>query len=170
MSTKSFWKPEKGNENFLQEERKYVSEAKWDRFPEGSRLLIGRSLPEPTATPSGPQLTRCTGNLSSERVSKREVFDIFSKCGRLAQISLKTAYGFVQYYTVAEGQAAMDTMQGIEIKGRKIRKFTSTCTLLMMNLSTSRSRDLKDPEEGWRRRHRETTWPKRTSGSKPKRT
>lgn len=29
-------------EIFLQEERKYVSEAKWDRFPEGSRLFIGK--------------------------------------------------------------------------------------------------------------------------------
>lgn len=28
-------------ETFLQEERQYVSEAKWDRFPEGSRLFIG---------------------------------------------------------------------------------------------------------------------------------
>ncbi|KAI5922943.1 hypothetical protein F4810DRAFT_230096 [Camillea tinctor] len=87
-------------ENFLQEERRYVSEAKWDRFPEGSRLFIG--------------------NLSSERVSKKEVFDIFSKFGRLAQISLKQAYGFVQYHTVVEGQAAMDHLQGIEIRGRKI--------------------------------------------------
>ncbi|KAI1505111.1 hypothetical protein F5X99DRAFT_405378 [Biscogniauxia marginata] len=87
-------------DSFLQEERRYVSEAKWDRFPEGSRLFIG--------------------NLSSERVSKKEVFDIFSKFGRLAQISLKQAYGFVQYHTVDEGQAAMDNLQGIEIRGRKI--------------------------------------------------
>lgn len=29
-------------EGFLQEERKYVSEAKWDRFPDGSRLFIGK--------------------------------------------------------------------------------------------------------------------------------
>lgn len=28
-------------ETFLQDERRYVSEAKWDRFPEGSRLFIG---------------------------------------------------------------------------------------------------------------------------------
>jgi nuclear polyadenylated RNA-binding protein 3 len=28
-------------EDFLKEERKYVSEAKWDRFPENSRLFIG---------------------------------------------------------------------------------------------------------------------------------
>ncbi|KAH8668865.1 hypothetical protein BX600DRAFT_510924 [Xylariales sp. PMI_506] len=87
-------------EEFLQEERKYVSEAKWDRFPEGSRLFIG--------------------NLSSERVSKKEVFDIFSQYGRLAQISLKQAYGFTQYHAVTEGQAAMTNLQGIEIKGRKI--------------------------------------------------
>ncbi|ORY58879.1 uncharacterized protein BCR38DRAFT_413194 [Pseudomassariella vexata] len=87
-------------DTFIQEERKYVSEAKWDRFPEGSRLFIG--------------------NLSSERVSKREVFDIFSKFGRLAQISLKAAYGFVQYHDVLEGQAAMDNAQGMEVKGRKI--------------------------------------------------
>ncbi|KAI1742388.1 hypothetical protein F4680DRAFT_445950 [Xylaria scruposa] len=87
-------------EAFLQDERKYVSEAKWDRFPEGSRIFIG--------------------NLSSERVSKKEVFNIFSKYGRLAQISLKQAYGFVQYHTVAEGQAAMDHLQGIDIRGKKI--------------------------------------------------
>ncbi|KAI8945152.1 hypothetical protein F4801DRAFT_594370 [Xylaria longipes] len=87
-------------EAFLQDERQYVSEAKWDRFPEGSRIFIG--------------------NLSSERVSKKEVFNIFSKYGRLAQISLKQAYGFVQYHTVAEGQAAMDNLQGIDIRGKKI--------------------------------------------------
>ncbi|KAI0010656.1 hypothetical protein F4779DRAFT_279769 [Xylariaceae sp. FL0662B] len=87
-------------DTFLQEERRYVSEAKWDRFPEGSRLFIG--------------------NLSSDRVSKKEVFDIFSKYGRLAQISLKQAYGFVQYHTVTEGTAAMDNLQGIEVRGRKI--------------------------------------------------
>ncbi|KAI0160146.1 hypothetical protein GGR57DRAFT_408402 [Xylariaceae sp. FL1272] len=87
-------------ENFLQDERKYVSEAKWDRFPDGSRIFVG--------------------NLSSERVSKREVFDVFSPFGRLAQISLKQAYGFVQYHTAAEGQAAMRSLQGIKIKGRQI--------------------------------------------------
>ncbi|KAI0454691.1 hypothetical protein F5B21DRAFT_231207 [Xylaria acuta] len=87
-------------EAFLQDERKYVSEAKWDRFPEGSRIFIG--------------------NLSSERASKKEVFNIFSKYGRLAQISLKQAYGFVQYHTVAEGQAAMDNLQGMDIRGKKI--------------------------------------------------
>lgn len=31
-------------DQFMADERQYMSEAKWDRFPEGSRLFIGRSL------------------------------------------------------------------------------------------------------------------------------
>ncbi|KAH9905896.1 hypothetical protein F4778DRAFT_779284 [Xylariomycetidae sp. FL2044] len=89
-------------DDFIQDERKYVAEAKWDRFPEGSRLFVG--------------------NISSDRVSKREVFDIFSRFGNIAQISLKQAYGFVQYHSLSEGQAAMDVLQDTEIQGRKIRK------------------------------------------------
>jgi RNA recognition motif-containing protein len=63
------------------------------------------------------------GNLSSERVSKREVFDLFHRFGRLAQISLKSAYGFVQYHTVTDAQSAMQHAQGAELGGRKIRKW-----------------------------------------------
>lgn len=49
---------------------------------------------------------------------------MFSKYGRMAQISLKQAYGFVQYHTRPEGQAAMENLQGTEVSGRKIRKCT----------------------------------------------
>ncbi|RDA82697.1 hypothetical protein CP532_3925 [Ophiocordyceps camponoti-leonardi (nom. inval.)] len=87
-------------EQFTADERQYMSDAKWDRFPEGSRIFIG--------------------NLSSDKVSKRDVFDVFHKYGRLAQISLKSAYGFVQYHAVEEGRQAMEHLQGIEIKGRRI--------------------------------------------------
>lgn len=52
---------------------------------------------------------------------------MFHKFGRLAQISLKSAYGFVQYHTVDEGRAAVDNLEGVEIKGRRIRK--CTCSL-----------------------------------------
>lgn len=48
---------------------------------------------------------------------------MFHQFGRLAQISLKSAYGFVQYHTIAEGHAAMQGAQGIELGGRKIREF-----------------------------------------------
>lgn len=71
-------------------------------------------------------LTYYPGNLSSERVSKREVFNVFHKFGRLAQISLKSAFGFVQYHTAEEGQVAIQHAQGIEMGGRKIRKSSSS--------------------------------------------
>ncbi|KAM3518273.1 hypothetical protein NHJ13051_008310 [Beauveria bassiana] len=87
-------------DQFMADERQYMSEAKWDRFPEGSRLFIG--------------------NLSSDKVSKRDVFEIFHRYGRLAQISLKSAYGFVQYHTVEEGRRAVQNLEGVEIKGRRI--------------------------------------------------
>lgn len=67
-------------------------------------------------------LTCNIGNLSCERVSKREVFDVFSKFGRLAQISLKNAYGFVQYHTIEEGLAAIRGCRDIELGGRAISK------------------------------------------------
>ncbi|KAF4126049.1 RNA recognition motif [Geosmithia morbida] len=87
-------------EKFLSDERQYMAEAKWDRFPEGSRIFIG--------------------NLSSDKVSKRDVFGLFHRFGRLAQISLKSAYGFVQYHTADEGHQAIENLQGAEIKGRRI--------------------------------------------------
>lgn len=54
---------------------------------------------------------------------------MFSKYGRVAQISLKQAYGFVQYHTLPEGQAAMENLQGTEVSGRKIRTWCSIRTL-----------------------------------------
>lgn len=45
---------------------------------------------------------------------------MFHRFGRLAQISLKSAYGFVQYHTVAEAQAAIVNLHGAEVKGRSI--------------------------------------------------
>ncbi|KAK3385031.1 hypothetical protein B0H63DRAFT_395339 [Podospora didyma] len=114
-------------ELFQADEKRYTSEAKWERFPDGSRIFIGSTTP--------PQTTLGIGNLSSERVSKREVFDVFHEFGRLAQISLKNAYGFVQYHTVNEGQAAMQKAQGIELGGRKI------------HLEFSRTQKKKDKEK-----------------------
>ncbi|SPO01178.1 uncharacterized protein DNG_03925 [Cephalotrichum gorgonifer] len=97
--------PSRGNrsskwEAFLADEKRYMVEQKWDQFPDGSRVFIG--------------------NLSSDKVSKRDVFDLFHRYGRLAQISLKSAFGFVQYHTFEEAQAAVESMQGADVKGRKI--------------------------------------------------
>ncbi|PTB69222.1 hypothetical protein BBK36DRAFT_1167081 [Trichoderma citrinoviride] len=100
-------------DQFMADERQYMSEAKWDRFPEGSRIFI-------VYTPAYMLTVISVGNLSSDKVSKRDVFDIFHRYGRLAQISLKSAYGFVQYHTVEEGRNALENLQGMEVKGRRI--------------------------------------------------
>ena len=114
-SLKQLW------DQFQADEKRYTSEAKWERFPEGSRIFIGEFFVSHVRQAACSQW--CVGNLSSERVTKREVFDVFHQFGRLAQISLKNAYGFVQYHTIAEGTAAMQAAQGIELGGRRIREF-----------------------------------------------
>lgn len=116
-------------DQFMADERQYMSEAKWDRFPEGSRIFIGTRSTS-GASKNGAHIF-CTGNLSSDKVSKRDVFDLFHRFGRLAQISLKSAYGFVQYHTIEEGRRAMEHLQGIEIKGRRIRESFLTVMLCL---------------------------------------
>lgn len=89
-------------DQFLEAERRYVTEGIWDKFPQGSRLFVG--------------------NLPSEKVTKRDLFHTFHKHGRLAQISIKQAYGFIQYLEASSCQAALEAEQGVEIRGRKIRE------------------------------------------------
>ena len=91
---------EKAFDQFLLDEANYTSQGQWEKFPPGSRLFVG--------------------NLFTEKVSKRDIFYIFSKYGRLAQISMKSAYGFVQYIKADDCQRAMQSEQGIQIRGRKI--------------------------------------------------
>lgn len=96
------WSPRTQNiyDQFLEDERGYVTEGIWDKFPLGSRLFVG--------------------NLPSEKVTKRDLFHIFHRHGKLAQISIKQAYGFVQFLQAADCQRALDAEQGVEIRGRKI--------------------------------------------------
>lgn len=61
-----------------------------------------------------------TGNLFTEKIDKRDVFYIFHKYGTLAQISLKSAYGFVQFLDVQDCSRAIQCEQGLQIRGRKI--------------------------------------------------
>lgn len=84
-------------------------------------------------------LTKRAGNLSQERVSKRDVFELFHQYGRLAQISLKSAYGFVQYHTNTDAQAAMNALQGAEVKGRKISTLSISAPSDESSLMPSRS-------------------------------
>ncbi|KAK3168063.1 hypothetical protein OEA41_004509 [Lepraria neglecta] len=87
-------------EEFLHDEAIYVAEGTWDRFPQGSRLFVG--------------------NLFTEKVTKRDIFYVFCKYGRLAQISMKSAYGFVQFHDAESCFQALQGEQGVEIRGRKI--------------------------------------------------
>ncbi|KAJ5574141.1 uncharacterized protein N7459_008568 [Penicillium hispanicum] len=96
------WGPDvqKKYDEFLHDERVYVTEGLWDRFPMGSRLFVG--------------------NLPTERVTKRDMFHIFHKYGKLAQISIKQAYGFIQFLEAGSCHAALQAEQGALVRGRKI--------------------------------------------------
>jgi RNA recognition motif-containing protein len=60
------------------------------------------------------------GNLSTEKVQKKDVFRKFFRYGQLAQISLKQAYGFVQFMDSATCATALAMEQGTKIRGREI--------------------------------------------------
>ncbi|TVY19179.1 putative RNA-binding protein [Lachnellula arida] len=96
------WGPDvqKIYDDFLVKERMYVTEGIWDRFPKKSRLFIG--------------------NLPSEKVTKRDLFHVFHKYGKLAQVSIKPAYGFIQFHEDAACAEALAREQGAEVRGRKM--------------------------------------------------
>ncbi|KAF2470269.1 uncharacterized protein BDR25DRAFT_303819 [Lindgomyces ingoldianus] len=96
------WPPEinKLYEEFLEDERKFVTDGQWDQFPMGSRLFIG--------------------NLPTEKVTKRDIFHRFYRHGKLAQISIKQAYGFVQFLDSGSCYRALHTEQGQTVRGRKM--------------------------------------------------
>ncbi|KAF2459532.1 hypothetical protein BDY21DRAFT_192118 [Lineolata rhizophorae] len=98
------WGPEvqKLYDQFLSDERSYVTEGQWDKFPANSRLFVG--------------------NLPSEKVTKRDLFHIFFRHGRLAQISIKQAYGFIQYLDAESCLKALRAEEGRTVRGRRMRK------------------------------------------------
>ena len=63
------------------------------------------------------------GNLPTEVVTKRDIFHIFHRFGRLAQISIKQAYGFVQFMNKEDCEAAMKSEQNGKIKDRNMRTY-----------------------------------------------
>ncbi|KAI4174805.1 MAG: hypothetical protein LQ343_002043 [Gyalolechia ehrenbergii] len=91
------WPPEleKLYEEFSSEEAKYVAEGVWDRFPSGSRLFVGT-------------------------LDMKESGDSRDSYGRLAQISIKNAYGFIQFFDALCSNRALQGEQGSTIRGRKI--------------------------------------------------
>lgn len=63
------------------------------------------------------------GNLPTERVTKRDLFHLFHKYGKLAQISIKQAFGFIQFVDPDSCHRALQAQQHGLIRGRKIRMF-----------------------------------------------
>ena len=66
----------------------------------------------------------CIGNLSSEKVTKRDIFHVFHYYGDLAQISIKQAYGFVQFLRTDDCAKALEAEQGTQIRDKRIREST----------------------------------------------
>lgn len=69
---------------------------------------------------SGSQLIS-PGNLPTEKVTKRDLFHVFHKYGPLAQVSIKQAYGFVQFLSSQDCVRAIEAEQAVSIRGRKLR-------------------------------------------------
>lgn len=143
------WAPEvqKKYDEFLRDERIYVTEGLWDRFPVGSRLFVGQSRPFSYIS-KNTRLTwyfSCAGNLPTERVTKRDMFHIFHKYGKLAQISIKQAYGFIQFLEAGACHAALQAEQGALVRGRKIRECSSLHHLFFRGLIANRCQILKSP-------------------------
>ena len=117
------WGPDvqKKYDEFLDNERRYVSEGQWDRFPANSRLFIGGETLSDNRKLRSDGLA---GNLPTEKVTKRDLFHVFHKHGTLAQISLKQAYGFVQFLDAEACFRALQAEQNQSVRGRKMREYS----------------------------------------------
>ena len=117
-------------DQFLSDERVYTAEGTWDKFPPGSRLFVGECA---CLLCSHADIHCFIGNLPSEVVTKRDIFQIFYRYGKLAQISIKQAYGFVQFLDPRACHAAMQGEQGMRIKDRNMRKCSEPLTIGLEN-------------------------------------
>ncbi|KAI4943661.1 hypothetical protein J4E86_009624 [Alternaria arbusti] len=136
------WPPEVNRryEEFLDQERKFVTEGQWDQFPMGSRLFIG--------------------NLPTEKVTKRDIFHRFYRHGRLAQISIKQAYGFVQFLDSESCRRALDAEQGQAVRGRKMH--------LEISKPQRNTKKIEPPNPTPRRRSRSPDYNRGGTGPAPR--
>ncbi|KAG9247487.1 hypothetical protein BJ878DRAFT_492534 [Calycina marina] len=105
-------------DKFLQEERKYISDQLWDTFPPGSRLFIG--------------------NLFGESVTKRDIFHVFHRHGRIAQIAVKATYGFVQFHDSESCLDAVRGEQGVVVRNKPMQLAVSKDTKSKNKAAASR--------------------------------
>ena len=62
-----------------------------------------------------------SGNISPDTCSKRLLFVKFFRFGRIAEISIKSQFGFVQYLDPHDARAAVAGAREFEIAGRRIK-------------------------------------------------
>lgn len=142
------WGPDvqKLYDEFLQDERVYVTEGQWDKFPPNSRLFIG--------------------NLPTEKVTKRDLFHIFHRHGKLAQISIKQAYGFVQFLDAGACLRALQSEQGQVVRGRKMHLEISKPQRNTRNADDKQGQ--RNDRNGARRRSRSPDYTRGSSATAPR--
>lgn len=91
---------------YLAEEAKYQDRRSLDEFPERSRLFIG--------------------NLSTNTISKEDLFRICNKYGEVVSITLKGGYGFVQFKTAEQCADCIKGETDVPLHGRLMRLDAST--------------------------------------------
>jgi len=62
------------------------------------------------------------------------MFHLFHKYGKLAQISIKQAYGFIQFLEAGACHAALQAEQGALVRGRKIRESSQIYSTLNFSI------------------------------------
>lgn len=74
------------------------------------------------------------------------MFHLFHKYGKLAQISIKQAYGFIQFLEAGACHAALQVEQGALVRGRKIRELIPNRTKIGHGADLFRSRNFQTAE------------------------
>lgn len=87
-------------QKFIQEEEEYVTSGLWDKYPQAARMFVG--------------------NLPQDRISKPQIFKLFHKYGPIVQISLKKAYGFIQFHDSSACHNAIEGEKNSLVKGNHL--------------------------------------------------
>ena len=88
------------------------------RESHGGRTIAGRDT-----NSNDPKSLRCRlfiGNLATDKTTKVEVEEIFSKFGELASLSLHNNFGFVQFIRPEDADKAVEEMHGTQLFGKRI--------------------------------------------------
>lgn len=84
----------------------------------------GRDMGSSTLTNSGNvKLIRArvfVGHLNTDKISRKDVEKLFSKCGNIVGVSLQQGYGFVQFEEEESARKAIQELHGIHYEGMRL--------------------------------------------------